>query len=151
MVDATRASALLPVPGTGIVRVAHGIYTHASNLAAATVINYCRIPKGAVVFGGWFGGTDLDTGTEELNMTIGWAANGVEVADPDGFGDLGVMTGDVSAHLGAAGLGYPLQGTLLSLGPRAFSAETTLTATVVTDAAATGTGVTQMVAYFYVP
>jgi hypothetical protein len=61
------------------------------------------------------------------------------------------MTGDVSAHLGAAGLWYPLQGTLLSLGPRAFSAETTLTATVVTDAAATGTGVTQMVAYFYVP
>lgn len=151
MVAATRASANLAVPGTGILRVSHGIYTHATNLAAATVIEYCRIPKGAVVFGGWFGGSDLDTGTEELNMTIGWAANGVEVADPDGFGDLGVMTGDVSAHLGAAGLWYPLQGTLLSLGPRAFSAETVLTGTIVTDAAATGTGVTQMIAYFYVP
>lgn len=150
-VSATRAGSTVPVPGTGIFRVAHGQYTHATNLAATTLIEYCRVPKGAVVFGGWFGGSDLDTGTEELNMTIGWAANGVEVADPDGFGDLGVMTGDVSAHLGAAGLWYPLQGTLLTLGPRSFSAETVLTGTIVTDAAATGTGLTQMVVYYYVP
>jgi hypothetical protein len=150
-VSAARAASSLAVPGTGILRVAHGTYEHASNLAAATIIEYCRVPAGAVVIGGWFGGDDLDTGTEELNMTIGWAANGVEVADPDGFGDLGVMTGDVSAHLGAAGLWFPLQGTMLTLGPRTFSAETVLTGTVVTDAAATGTGTTTMVVYYYVP
>ena len=150
-VSASRAASTVPVPGTGTIRVAHGTYEHATNLAAATIIEYCRIPKGAVVVGGWFGGDDLDTGTEELNMTIGWAANGVEVADPDGFGDLGVMTGDVSAHLGAAGLWFPLQGTLLTAGPQTFSAETVLTATVVTDAAATGTGTTSMVVYYYVP
>lgn len=151
MVAATRASANLPVPNTGILRVAHGSYTHASNLAAATVIEYCRIPKGAVVVGGYFSGGDLDTGTEELNMTIGWAANGVDAADPDGFGDLGVMTGDVSAHLGAAGLFYPLQGRMFTVGPQSFAAETVITGTVVTDAAATGTGVTSVVVFFYVP
>ncbi len=150
-VSASRSASTYPVPGTGILRVAHGTYEHATNLAAATIIEYCRIPRGAVVIGGWFGGDDLDTGTEELNMTIGWAANGVEVADPDGFGDLGVMTGDVTGHLGVASLWFPLQGTILTLGPRAFSAETVLTATVVTDAAATGTGTTTMVVYYYVP
>ena len=151
-VSASRASARLPVmKANGVLCVAHGTYEHATNLAAATVIEYCRIPAGAVVVGGWYGGDDLDTGTEELNITIGWAANGVEVADPDGFGDLGVMTGDVSVHLGVAGLWFPLQGTMLTAGPQTFSAETVLTATIVTDAAATGTGTTSMVVYYYVP
>jgi hypothetical protein len=146
-VRAARASANLPVfkAGGGVLCVAHGTYEHASNLAANTVIEYCRIPKGAVVVGGWFGGDDLDTGTEELNMTIGWAA------DPDGFGDLGVMTGDVSAHLGAAGLWFPLQGKLLADGPLTFDKETVVQATVVTDAATGGTGTTSMVVYYYVP
>ncbi len=150
-VSATRSSSLYPVPGTGILRVAHGTYEHASNLAATTIIEYCRLPKGAVVVGGWFGGDDLDTGTEELNMTLGWAANGVEVADPDGFGDFGVMTGDVTGHLGVAGLFFPLQGVMLTAGPVTFSAETIVQATVVTDAAATGTGTTSVVVFYYVP
>jgi hypothetical protein len=89
-VSASRSASTYPVPGSGIFRVAHGTYEHATNLAAATIIEYCRIPKGAVVIGGWWGGDDLDTnGTEELNITVGWAANGVEVADPDGFGGRG--------------------------------------------------------------
>lgn len=150
-VSASRAASTVPVPGTGILRVAHGTYEHATNLAAATIIEYCRVPKGAVVIGGWWGGDDLDTGTEELNITLGWAANGVEVADPDGFGDLGVITGDVSSHLGVASMWYPLQGTILTLGPRTFSAETICQATVVTDAATGGTGTSTMVVYFYVP
>lgn len=151
-VSATRAASTSPVPGTGILRVAHGTYEHATNLAAGTIIEYCRIPRGAVVVGGWYGGDDLDTnGTEEINITLGWAANGVEVADPDGFGDLGVMTGDVSVHLGVAGLWFPLQGTMLTLGPQGFSAETVCQATVVTDAATGGTGTTTMVVYYYVP
>lgn len=150
-VSAARAASTVPVPGTGVLRVAHGTYEHASNLAAATIIEYCRIPKGAVVVGGYFAGDDLDTGIEELNMTIGWAANGVDAADPDGFGDLGVMTGDVSAHLGAAGLYYPLQGKLFTDGPQSFGAETVITGTVVTDAALTGTGTTSVVVFYYVP
>lgn len=151
-VSATRADSGYPVPGSGVLRVAHGTYEHASNLAGATIIEYCRIPAGAVVVGGWWGGDDLDTnGTEELNITLGWAANGVEAVDADGFGDLGVMTGDVSVHLGAAGLWFPLQGKLLTDGPQTFSAETIIQATVVTDAATGGTGTSTMVVYYYVP
>lgn len=151
MVASSRASATFPVPGTGILRVAHGTYEHASNLAATTIIEYCRIPKGAVVVGGWWGGDDLDTGTEELDIDIGWAGNGVDTADPDGFGNLGVLTGDVSVHLGAAGLWVPLQGVLLASGPITFNAETVLQAVVNVDAATGGTGTTSMVVYYYVP
>jgi len=150
-VSADRAASTQPVPNSGVLRVAHGTYEHASNLAAATIIEYCRIPAGAVVVGGWWGGDDLDTGTEELDIDIGWAANGVEAADPDGFGNLGTITGDVSSHLGAAGIWYPLQGLLLEDGPKTFSAETVLQAVVNTDAATGGTGTTSMVVYYYVP
>lgn len=151
MVAATRAAANFPVPGTGVLRVAHGTYEHASNLAATTVIEYLRLPKGAVVTSGWFYGDDLDTGTEELDIDIGWAANGVDAADPDGFGNLGVITGDVSVHLGAAGICIPLQGKLLTDGPVTFGAETVIQGVVNTDAATGGTGTTSVVVYYYVP
>jgi hypothetical protein len=152
MVEATRATATFPVPGTGILRVAHGTYEHATNLVATTTIDYCRVPKGAVVVGGWWGGDDLDTnGSEEINIDIGWAANGVEVADPDGWGNLDVLTGDVSVHMPVAGLWFPLQGKLLTDGPQTFSAETVMQAVINVDAATGGTGTTSMVVYFYVP
>lgn len=153
-VSATRAASGMPVfkAGAGVLCVAHGTYEHASNLAAATIIEYCRIPKGAVVVGGWWGGDDLDTdATEELDIDIGWAANGVDAVDVDGFGNLGTITGDVSVHLGAAGMYFPLQGKLLTDGPQTFSAETVIQATVNTDAATGGTGTTSMVVYYYVP
>lgn len=35
-VSATRAASTLPVPGSGVLRVAHGTYEHASNLAGGT-------------------------------------------------------------------------------------------------------------------
>jgi hypothetical protein len=152
-VSATRAASTVPVPGTSVLRVAHGTYTHAENLAAATIIEYCRLPKGAVVVGGWYGGSDLDTNsTEEIDIDIGWAANGVDSADPDGFGNLGAgLTGDVSVHLGAAGLWSPIQNTLLTGGPITFGAETVCQAVINTDAATGGTGTTSLVLYFYVP
>ncbi len=150
-VSASRALSGVPVPGTGILRVAHGTYEHATNLAATTIIEYCRVPKGAVVVGGWWGGDDLDTGTEELNIDIGWAANGSDLADPDGFGNLDVITGDVSVHVPVASMWYPLQGVLIASGPVTFAAETTLQAVVNVDAATGGTGTSTMVVYFYVP
>lgn len=150
-VSAARAASSFPVPGTGILRVAHGTYEHASNLAATTIIEYCRIPKGAVVVGGYWCGDDLDTGTEELNIDIGWAANGVDAADPDGFGNLDVITGDVSVHVPVAGIYYPLQGKLFTDGPQTFGAETIIQAVVNVDAATGGTGTTSLVVYYYVP
>jgi hypothetical protein len=154
MVAALRAAPGFPVfkpTGAGILGVAWGTFTHASNLAAATVIEYCRVPKGATVVGGYIMGSDLDTGTEELDFDIGWAANGDEIADPDGFGNLGVVTGDVSVHVPVAGIWIPFQGVLLTAGPKTFNAETVLTATINADAATGGTGQTTMVAYYTVP
>lgn len=153
MVAATRAAAGLPVykpVGSGLLCVAWGTYAHATNLAAATVIEYCRVPKGARIVGGYWCADDLDTGTEELDIDIGYAANGVEAADTDAFGNLGVLTGDVSVHVPVAGIWIPFQGRLFTEGPISLSAETVLTALVNTDAATGGTGRSTMVAYYTV-
>lgn len=152
MVTATRAEATFPVAGLPFVKgglnVAWGVYTHASNLAATTEIEYCRVPAGATVIGGFFQATDLDTGTEELDIDIGWAANGTDVADPDGFGDLDVLTGDVSVHLPVAGIWVPFAGIIQSAGFKTFAAETKLIATVNVDAAMGGTGLSKLVAFY---
>lgn len=153
MVASTRAASGLPVykpVGSGILCVAWGTYTHASNLAATTIIEYCRVPKGARIVGGYWSATDLDTGTEELDIDIGYAANGVDDADPDAFGNLDVITGDPSVHIKVAGSWIPFQGRLITEGSVLLSAETVLQAVVNVDAAATGTGQSTMVAYYTV-
>lgn len=154
MVAAVRAASGLPVfkpVGAGLLCVAWGTYTHGSNLAAATPIEYCRVPKGARIVGGYWCATDLDTNTtEEINIDIGYLANGVDAADTDAFGDLGVLTGDVSVHLTVAGIWVPFQNRLITEGPILLSAETTLAALVNVDAATLGTGQSTMVAYYTV-
>jgi hypothetical protein len=150
-VTAARAASTFPVSafsGAGVVQCAWGKYTHATNLAAATIIEYCRVPAGATVIGGFFRGDDLDTGTEELDIDIGWAANGTEVADPDGFGNFGVITGDaVTEWKPEVSIFLPLNGTLLT-GPVTFTKETVIQGVVNTDAAAGGTGVTWVQVYY---
>lgn len=154
MVAAARAASGLPVykpTGSGLLCVAWGTYVHASNLAAATVIEYCRVPKGARIVGGYWCAEDLDTNaTEELDIDLGYATNGVDVADTDAFGNLGVLTGDASVHLTVAGIWVPFQGVLITGGPLLLSAETTLSALVNVDAATGGTGRSTMVAYYTV-
>lgn len=151
-VTGTRAVSTAPVSGlpipNGVLGVAWGVYDHATNLAAATIIEYCRVPKGATVIGGFFQAVDLDTGTEELDIDIGWSANGTDAADPDGFGNLDVLTGDVSVHLPVAGIWVPFAGIIQSAGFKTFAAETTLIATVNVDAATGGTGISKMVAFY---
>lgn len=152
-VTSSRAASTFPVASasvpTGVLQVAWGVYNHASNLAAATVIEYCKVPAGATVIGGFFQAVDLDTNaTEEIDIDIGWAANGTDAIDEDGFGNLGTLTGDVSVHLPVAGIWVPFNGIIQSAGFKTFAAETTLIATVNTDAATGGTGISKMVAYF---
>lgn len=151
-VTGSRAASTAPVPGLpipgGVLGVAWGIYNHASNLAAATVIEYCKVPKGATVIGGFIQIDDLDTGTEELDIDFGWAANGTDAADPDGFGNMGVLTGDASVHLPVAGIWLPFAGIIQTAGFKTFAAETTLIATVNVDAATGGTGISKMVALY---
>jgi hypothetical protein len=150
----TRAASTFPVAapiGGGVMCVAYGSYTLAANPTAADIIQFCRVPAGATVIGGYLQGADIDTGTEELNFDLGWAANGAEVADPDGFGNFDVITGDVSVHMAVAGIYLPFQGVLITTGPQAFTRETIIQGVVNVDAATGGTGILTCVVFYVMP
>jgi hypothetical protein len=158
MATLTAKAALPGFPVAGIgdamnVKVATGTYEFAANPTADDVVQMCKVPKGAVVFAGWLYGDDLDTGTEALDIDVGWAANGTDAADPDGFGNLGVLTGDATTDVKPeVSIWYPLGGVLRSAGPKLFSAETMLQLDVNAAANAGGTGtLTLTVLYFMDP
>lgn len=149
---AARAAANFPVAGHGFggsLKVAWGTYTLAANPTAADIIRFCRVPAYATVIGGLFYGADIDTGTETLDIDIGWEDNGTDAADPDGFGNFGVLSGDVITELiPVAGIWRPFQGVLLTAGPKTFAAETIISGTVNAAANAGGTGVLTVNVYY---
>ena len=153
---ATRAASTFPVAqsvsGAGMC-VAHGTIEVAANPVADDVYQMCRLPKGAVVVGGWIRSDDLDTNaTETLDLDIGWAANGVDAADPDGFGNLGVLGTDTVAGIKPeAGYNYPLGGVLITDGPKTLAAETVVTVTCVATAATFAAGTLSVVVFYTVP
>lgn len=155
-ITADRAAATFPVfqsHQSGALCVAMGTYDITANPSAADIFNMCKVPAGATVVDGVLYGPDLDTNaTETLDLDVGWAANADEVADPDGFGNFGVVTGDtVAEYKPVAGIRLPLQGTLFTAGPKSFTAETTLTVTANATAATGGTGQLTLVVYYFVP
>ena len=132
--------------------VAYGIYTIAAVVEDGDIFEMCKLPAGAVVVDGVFYGDDIDTGTEALDMDIGWAANGTDAADPDGFGNLGLLSGDAVTDIKPeASLWYPLGGVLRTAGPKTFSAETTIQVEANTASNAGHTGVITVVIYYTVP
>jgi hypothetical protein len=153
--DSTRVASTFPVAAPavgGVLCVAYGSYTLAANPTAADVIRFCRVPAGATVIGGYLQGADLDTNaTEELNIDLGWAANGAELADPDGLGNFDVLTGDASVHMPVAGIYLPFQGVLITTGPQTFTRETIIQAVVNVDAATGGTGILTCVVFYVMP
>jgi hypothetical protein len=153
---ATRAAATFPVfkpVGAGVMCAAYGQLEVTANPSASDVFELCRIPKGAVVVGGWIRSDDLDTNaTETLDLDVGWAANGTDAADPDGFGNLGVMGTDTVAGIKPeAGYNFPFGGVLITDGPKAFAAETVVTVTVVAAAATFAAGTLSVVVNYVVP
>lgn len=134
---ASRAASGFPVSlyaGAGVVQAAYGSYTLAANPAQNDVIEFCKVPAGAVILGGWFRGEDIDTGTEALDIDIGTSA------DTDAFGNFGVLTGDATTDVKPeVSLLYQLNGTLKS-GPVAVTSETTIIGTVNAAANSGGTG-----------
>jgi len=157
----TRGAATFPVfkaSGSGIVCAAYGTYEIAANVEDGDIFEMCRLPAGAVVVGGMLYGDDLDTGTETLDMDVGWAANGgsgtYDSADPDGLGNLGVLTGDAFAAGNVspvAGLMYPLSGVLAGGDLPTFTAETTIQIEANAAAATGGTGTVSLVVYYVNP
>lgn len=152
---ASRAKTGFPVGGVGpatALHVATGTYEIAANVEDGDIFEMCKLPAHAVVVGGMIYADDLDTNaTETLDMDIGWAANGTDAADPDGFGNLGVWAGDALAEYKVvAGIMLPLQGVLLTGGPKKFSAETTIQVEANAAAATGGTGTLSVVVYYFV-
>lgn len=153
---AARAAANYPVSrglGAGNLCVAYGVIEVAANPVAADVYQLCRVPRGAVVVGGWIRSDDLDTNaTETLDIDIGWAANGVDAANSSGFGNLGVMGTDTVAGIKPeAGYNYPFGGVLATDGPQAFAAETIIQVTTVATAATFAAGTLSAVVLYFVP
>lgn len=150
-VTGTRAASTFPVyqpTGAGILCAAYGSYSVASNPADGDIWQLCKIPAGAVVVGGYFWASDMDTGTETLDIDVGWAANGNEAADPDGLVNAGVLTGDAITGLTAGGNVRPFD---MSAGPLTFTAETTIQAEANAAAATFAAGTIYVVVHYVVP
>ena len=152
LISSRAASTVAPFTGLGAGNacVAYGHYDLAANPTAADIIQLCRLPKGAVVLGGWVSIEDIDTNaTEEVDIDLGFAGNGVDTADPDAFGNFDVLTGDaVAGYTIVAGSHLPLRGVLTN-GPLTLGAETIVQAVVNVDSA-TFTAGTIFVVIFYV-
>jgi hypothetical protein len=144
---ADRAAAAFPV------HAAYGVYNVTAEPAPDDIYKMCKVPAGAVVIGGFLRHPDIDTNaTETMDLDVGWAANGTDAADPDGFGNFGVQTGDaVVGYLPEGGVLLPLNGVLASAGPKTFAAETTITVTCVDDPATFAAGYVTVVVFYIVP
>lgn len=153
---ATRAASTFPVAAPiagGQLCVAHGTIEVSANPVANDVYEMCRLPAGAVVVGGRFLSDDLDTNaTETLDLDVGWAANGAEAADPDGFGNFGVMGTDTVAGVKPeSGYNFALGGKLITDGPQTFTKETVVTVNCVATAATFAAGTMSVVVYYTMP
>jgi hypothetical protein len=149
--DQAASTAAVHGPGLGgNVKVAMGTLELGTAIAANDILNMCKVPAGANVFMGWIMGDDLDTGTEVLDMDVGWLINDDEAADPDGFGNLGVITGDVITDLKPeVSIWYPLGGVLRTGGVKLFTAETTISVDVNVSPNAGGTGTLSVIVLYF--
>ncbi len=154
---ATRAGATFAGPfqatGSGLMCAAYGTIEVTANPVANDVYEMCRLPAGAVVVGGRIYSDDLDTNaTETLDLDIGWLANGVDAADSDGFGNLGVQGTDTVAGIKPeVGYNYAFGGVLATDGPKTFAAETVIAVTCVATAATFAAGTLSVVVYYVCP
>lgn len=152
-----RASATFPVGAhgpAGDCKIGWGTYSVAAQLEDGDIFEMHWIPAGATVVTGFLFAGDMDTGIETLDMDIGWAANNSDVADPDGFGNLGVWTGDTSSHIAGLLNWFPYQGVILSAGPKTFASgggKTMVQVEANAPAAAFAAGVMTAVTLFTVP
>ena len=124
---ATNALAGAATFGHGIrgnVKFAYGTYEIAAVVEDGDIFEMCRLPPGAVVVDGFVRADDIDTGSEALDMDVGWAANGTDAADFDGFGNLGVWSGDSIAGIKPdVSIYFPFNGVLKD-GPKTFTSLT---------------------------
>jgi hypothetical protein len=157
MATTTKARAAATFPaytgiGAGNLNVAYGHHDFASQPTAADIIELCKLPRGAVVLDGFMSLEDIDSNaTEEVDIDLGYAANGDVAADPDAFGNFGVQTGDaIVGYTPEGGTRLPLRG-VLSNGPLTLTQDTTVIATVNVDSATFAAGTLYAVVYYVTP
>ena len=153
---AARAASTFPVAkpiGGGVLCAAWGVIEVTAAPVAGDIYQLCRVPAGAVLLGGYLFGDDLDTGvTETLDLDLGWADNGVDVADPDGLGNFGALVTDTVPGIKPEGALLLLAGgVLLTDGPKTLAAETIIQATTIAAAATFAAGTLGCVVYFNNP
>ncbi len=149
----------LQPPGHGLVgnvKAWYGKHTYSAAPSANDLLNLCKVPKNSLVLWGFMATDDIDTGTEALEIDVGFTANGGSTATlttSDGttwtnnnsgaasataFIDSGVLTGDTVTDGWAAMNWRPLQG--IKTGPMFFSEETLVQAKITAAANSGGTG-----------
>lgn len=123
----------------GTVKAAFGTYAVAANVEDGDIFEMCKLPKNSLVLGGVFYAGDLDTGTEAIDLDVGYTANGggsdtlttsdgttwtntASTASATGFVNGGVLTGDAITDLLAAGSNVRIFPMIT--GPMFFSEET---------------------------
>lgn len=155
---ATRAASTYPVKGMGLagdVKIARGQYDFTANLLADDLIEFCRVPKGAVVLGGWYAITKVEVSTSgaTFDMDIGWNNNGSDASDTDGFGNFGVPSfAAVTGYKPEATFAlYPLGGVLRTAGPKTFAAETIIRGHIVASSTNFDSGSAFVEVYYEVP
>ncbi len=145
----TSPKAVPQAVGGGVLNVHWATYNFLVNPTAADVVRMLKLPARSTVLGGYLYGPDIDTGTDALDIDVGWLANGVDAADPDGFGNMGVLNGAAITNLKPeTGIYRPLGGVLFSTGPQFFANETDIVLTVIAPANAGGTGRLTLVVHF---
>lgn len=150
----TRAASTFPAytGGAGRLLVAWGSQAWTAEQAAADIWVACKVPAGATVIGGFLQCSDMDTDeSETIDIDVGYAANGAVAADPDAFGNFGVLTGDVTGHMTTAGIWLPFQGVLITTGPVTLTRDTDIIVTFVDDAATFTAGRTNLIVHYVCP
>lgn len=148
------------------VKAAFGKYTYSAAPSANDLANMFKLPKNCLVLWGFMATDDIDTGTEALEIDVGFTANGggaATLTTADGttwtnnnsgsasataFIDSGVLTGDTVTDLMAGMNWRPFQG--IKTGPMFFSEETICQAKITAAANAGGTGTVYVVAFYVV-
>lgn len=94
-------AAVQPAFPKGVGFIVPGTCPVLANPTAADTYGLCWVPAGFTCTGGIMWASDIDTGTEALDIDIGWKANGgsgtYDTVDTDGLGNLGVWNGDAFA------------------------------------------------------
>jgi hypothetical protein len=150
----------------GVVQCAFGKIDISADPADGDIYQMCKVPANSIVIGGEFWASDIDTGTEAVDIDVGWADNGGASAtlkdatgttwtnmndgnaDPDGFVNTGVLTGDAITDLVASGNFRPFN---MAAGPVYFSKETTIQLEANAAAGTFASGTAYVKVFFVVP